>query len=69
LIISYIVFDLSTSGHAGASFVIPSLRLGHVRLNIDFSEAINLDLECLIYCEFLSSLYLPKTGVPTGSYF
>jgi len=36
---------------------------------MDFSEPINAELECLIYCEFLSSLYIPKTGVPTGSYF
>lgn len=38
------VFDLTTSGHAGSSFLIPSVRMGHVRLNVEFSEAVPINL-------------------------
>lgn len=63
------VFDLSTSMAAGSGQLLPSVRLGHVRLNIHFNAAVTIGLECLLYSEFLSTLYIHKTGKVTSTYF
>lgn len=40
----FAVFDLSTSGKSGSSYLVPSIRVAHLRLRILFSEALPNDL-------------------------
>ena len=62
------VYDLSTSGKCGTNYVIPSIRIGHLRVRVLFSEALPIDLTMLMYCEFPATLYVGKTGKLGGSY-
>ena len=62
------MYDLSTSGKSGTNYVIPSIRIGHLRVRVLFSEALPIDLTMLMYCEFPATLYVGKTGKLGGSY-
>ena len=62
------VYDLSTSGKCGTNYVIPSIRVGHLRSKIQFNEALPFDMTLLVYCEFPSTLFIGKTGKIGGSY-
>ena len=64
----FFVNDLSTSGRSGSSNLIPAIRVGHLRLRVLFSEALPLDLACILHCEFPATMYVNKTGHVTGSY-
>ena len=64
----FVVNDLSTSGRSGSSNLIPAIRVGHLRLRVLFSEALPLDLACILHCEFPGTMYVNKTGHVTGSY-
>ena len=64
----FVVYDLSTSGRSGASNLIPAIRVGHLRLRVLFSEALPLDLACILHCEYPATMYLSKSGNVTGSY-
>ena len=64
----FAVYDLSTSGKCGTNYVIPAIRIGHLRVRVLFSEALPIDLTMLMYCEFPATLYLGKTGKVVGSY-
>jgi hypothetical protein len=64
----FAVYDLSTSGKCGSNYVIPSIRVGNLRIRVLFNEALNIDVTMLVYCEFPSTLYIGKTGKVTGSY-
>lgn len=61
-------FDLTTSGHCGTNYVIPSIRVGHVRLHVQFNEPLPLDLTMLLFCEFPSTMFINKTGKITTRY-
>jgi hypothetical protein len=58
----FAVYDLSTSGRSGTNYVIPSIRVGHLRVKVTFSQGLPIDLTMLVYCEFPATLYLGKTG-------
>jgi hypothetical protein len=61
-------YDLSTSGKSGTGFVVPSIRVGHLRLRLLLSDALPMDVTMLLFCEFPSTLYISKdSGVPTKS--
>lgn len=62
-------FDLSTSGHCGTNYVIPSMRVGHLRLHVQFSEPLPVDMTMLLFCEFPSTLFIHKSGKVTTRYF
>jgi hypothetical protein len=62
------VYDLSTSGKCGTNYVIPSIRIGHLRIRTVFSRALPIDLTLLAYCEFPATLYVGKTGKVAGSF-
>ena len=64
----FAVYDLSTSGKCGSNYVVPSIRVGNLRIRVFFNEAVNLDLTMLVYCEFPATLYIGKTGKLSGSY-
>ena len=62
------LYDLSTSGKSGSNYVIPSIRVGNLRVSVQFSEGLPIDLTMLMYCEFPSVMYLSKTGKLNTSY-
>jgi len=62
------VFDLSTSNRCNSSGLIPSIRVGHLRLKVQFSEALPFDLTCLMHAEFPSTVFLNKQGKVTGTF-
>ena len=64
----FVVNELSTSGRSGSSNLIPAIRVGHLRLRVLFSEALPLDLACILHCESPATMYVNKTGHVTGSY-
>lgn len=64
----FAVYDLSTSGRSGTNYVIPSIRVGHLRTKVTFNRGLPIDLTMLVYCEFPATLYLGKTG-KVGSSF
>lgn len=64
----FAVYDLSTSGKCGTNYVIPSIRVGNLRVRVLFSEALPIDLTMLMYCEFPATLFIGKTGKLGGSY-
>jgi len=64
----FATFDLTTSGKAGTNFVIPTVRLGHLRLNVQLNAPLNVDMTALLYCEFTSTLFIHKNGHVTSSY-
>jgi len=59
---------LSTSGKSGTNYVIPSIRIGHLRVRTVFNRALPIDLTMLVFCEFPATLYVGKTGKIGGSY-
>jgi hypothetical protein len=64
----FAVYDLSTSGKCGSNYVVPSIRVGNLRIRVFFNEALDLDVDMLVYCEFPSTLYIGKTGKVTTSF-
>ncbi len=50
-----LVWDLSTSSMSGnLEYVIPSVRTGNLRLHIEFSQQLEIDLTAIFYAEFPS---------------
>jgi hypothetical protein len=64
----FAVYDLSTSGRSGTNYVIPSIRVGHLRVKVTFNVGLPIDLTLLVYCEFPATLYLGKTGKVAASF-
>ena len=64
----FAVYDLSTSSKCGTNYVIPSIRIGNLRVRVLFSEALPIDLTMMLYCEFPATLFIGKTGKLGGSY-
>lgn len=64
----FAVYDLSTSGKCGSNFVVPSIRIGHLRVKVQFNAALPIDLTMLAYCEFPNTLYIGKSGNVTTSF-
>ena len=64
----FVVNDLSTSGKCGISNLIPAIRVGHLRLKVLFSQALPLDINALLLCEYPATVYLNKQGRVTGSF-
>ena len=64
----FCVFDLSTSARCNSSALIPSCRAGHLTLKVVFSEGLPFDITCLMHAEFPSTMFLNKTGKPTGTF-
>lgn len=62
IIIYDLVYDLSTSGKCNSNFVIPSIRIGHLRIRVQFSIPLPLDLQMLVFCEFPSTIFIHKDG-------
>lgn len=44
------------------------VRVGHLRLNVTFSDSLPFDLTCLMHAEFPSAMFLNKQGSLTGTY-
>jgi hypothetical protein len=64
----FAAYDLSTSGKSGTGFVVPSIRVGHLRMRLLLSDAIPMDLTMVLFCEFPTTLFLSKdAGIPTKS--
>ena len=64
-------YDLTTSGDAGGTpFVNPNVRVGDLRVKIDFDKVIppELDLQLIIFAEFNSMIQLNKDGSLTSSF-
>jgi len=64
----FCVFDLSTSSRSTSSGLIPSVRVGHLRLKVLFSDGIPFDLTCLMHAEFPSAIFLNKGGKVSGTF-
>ena len=62
------MYDLSTSGKSGSNYVVPSIRVGNLRVSVQFSEGLPIDLTMLMYTEFPSVLYLTKSGKLSHSF-
>jgi hypothetical protein len=56
----FAAFDLSTSGKSGTGFVVPSIRVGHLKFRVLLSDALPMDVAMLLFCEFPSTLFLSK---------
>lgn len=54
----YSVYDLSTSGNSASNYLIPSVRVGNLRVSVTFNRALDIDLTMLVYLEFPSTLFL-----------
>ena len=52
------VYDLSTSGNSSSNYLIPSIRVGNLRVSVTFNTALDIDLTMLVYLEFPSTLFL-----------
>jgi hypothetical protein len=62
-------WDLSTNGMgANSSFLIPAIRLGHVRLEMRFSNPTPEELTLLIYSDYPSLLSINKDLKVNTSY-
>ena len=64
----FLIYDLSTSGKSGSNYVVPSIRVGNLRVSVQFSEGLPIDLTMLMYTEFPSVLYLTKSGKLSHSF-
>jgi hypothetical protein len=64
----FAVYDLSTSGKCATNFVIPAIRVGHLRMRVQFSDTMPIDLTMILHCESPSTLYIGKGGKTTASY-
>ncbi len=56
----FCAYDLSTSGNSGMNFLVPSVRLGNLRLNLEFSCPTGEEMTLLIYAEFPSLVTIDK---------
>ncbi len=56
----FCAYDLSTSANSGMNFLVPSVRLGNLRLNIEFSATIEEAMTILIYAEYPSMLTIDQ---------
>ena len=64
-----LAYDLTSSQDGGSvSFVNPSVRVGHLRARLKFSEPISTDLTLIVIGEFNSVLELNHNGIITTSY-
>lgn len=53
-------FDLTTSANSGMNFLVPSVRLGNLRLSLEFSKTTGEEMTLLIYSEFPSLVTIDK---------
>ena len=56
----FCAYDLTTSGTSGMNFLVPSVRLGNLRLSLEFSSTIVEEMTLLIYSEFPSMLTIDR---------
>ncbi len=56
----FCVYDLTTSSQSFLDFVIPSVRLGNLRLKVEFSSTTVEELTLLMYAEFPSLIQIDK---------
>ncbi len=56
----FCVYDLSTSSQSFLDFVTPSVRLGNLRLKVEFSSTTVEELTLLMYAEFPSLIEIDK---------
>ncbi len=56
----FCAYDLTTSGNSGMNFLVPSVRLGNLRLNLEFSGTIEEEMTIVIYAEFPSMLTIDQ---------
>ena len=56
----FCVYDLTTSSQSFLDFVVPSVRLGNLRLKVEFSETTVEELTLLMYAEFPSLIQIDK---------
>ncbi len=56
----FCVYDLSTCGESYIDFVVPSVRLGALRLKVEFSTPTVEELTLLMYAEFPSLIKIDK---------
>jgi len=55
-------YDLSTSSRCSSAGLVPSIRNGHLRLDVEFSESLSMDISCIMYAEFPATVFLNKKG-------
>ncbi len=56
----FCAYDLTTSGNSGMNFLVPSVRLGNLRLSLEFSSTTAEEMTMLIYSEFPSMLTIDR---------
>ena len=56
----FCVYDLTTSSQSYLDFVTPSVRLGNLRLKVEFSDTTVEELTLLMYAEFPSLITIDK---------
>ena len=56
----FCVYDLTTSSQSYLDFVVPTTRLGNLRLKVEFSETTVEELTLLMYAEFPSLIQIDK---------
>ncbi len=56
----FCAYDLTTSANSGMNFLVPSVRLGNLRLNLEFSCTTGEEMTLLIYSEFPSLVTIDK---------
>ncbi len=56
----FAAFDLTTSANSAMNFLVPSVRLGNLRLRVEFSTTIEEEMTVLIYSEFPSLLTIDQ---------
>ncbi len=56
----FCVYDLTTASQSFLDFVIPSVRLGNLRLKVEFSSTTVEELTVLMYAEFPSLIQIDK---------
>ncbi len=56
----FCMYDLSTSGQSAIDSVIPAVRLGNLRLKVEFSETTVEELTLIMYAEFPSLIQIDK---------
>ena len=56
----FCAYDLTTSANSGMNFLVPSVRLGNLRLNLEFSSSIVEEFTLLIYSEFPSLVTIDR---------
>lgn len=61
-------YDLTTSGRCGTNYVVPSIRVGHLRIHVQFNEPLPVDLTMLVFCEYPTTLFIHKSGKVTTRY-